>query len=79
MILYDKPFQAPAFDVVLEWNVEVLGLPPTAHLQTCTPPRAGAALLPSQDDSDTSISTSQNVAKYQGRLHTDEQKWKLAE
>jgi hypothetical protein len=37
VILYDKPFQAPAFDAVLEWNVEVLGLPPMAHLQTCTP------------------------------------------
>jgi hypothetical protein len=37
VILYDKPFQALAFDAILEWNVEVLGLPPTAHLQTCTP------------------------------------------
>jgi hypothetical protein len=34
---------------------------------------------PSQADSDTSISTSQNVAEYQGRLHTNEQKQKLAE
>jgi hypothetical protein len=79
MILYDKPFQAPSFDAVLEWDVEVLGFPPTAHLQTSTPPRAGAVPRPSQADSDTNISISQSVAEYQGRLHTNEQKWKLAE
>jgi hypothetical protein len=32
VILYDKPFQVPSFDAVLEWDVEVLGLPPTTHL-----------------------------------------------
>jgi hypothetical protein len=37
VILYDKPFQAPSFDVVLEWDVEILGFPPTTHLQTRTP------------------------------------------
>jgi hypothetical protein len=36
MILYNKPFQTPSFDVVLKWDVEVLCLPPTAHLQTRT-------------------------------------------
>jgi hypothetical protein len=36
MILYNKPFQVPSFDAVLEWDVEVLCLPPTAHLQTRT-------------------------------------------
>jgi hypothetical protein len=34
---------------------------------------------PSQADSDPSISPSQNVAESQGRLHTNEQKQKLAE
>jgi hypothetical protein len=37
VILHDKPFQAPSFDVVLEWDVEVVGLPPTGHLQTRPP------------------------------------------
>jgi hypothetical protein len=32
VILHDKPFQAPSFNAVLEWDVEVLGFPPTAHL-----------------------------------------------
>jgi hypothetical protein len=36
MILYNKPFQVPSFNVVLEWDVEVLCLPPMAHLQTRT-------------------------------------------
>jgi hypothetical protein len=36
VILYNKPFQAPSFDVVLEWDVEVLCIPPTVHLQTRT-------------------------------------------
>jgi hypothetical protein len=36
VILYNKPFQAPSFDAVLEWDVEVLCIPPTAHLQTRT-------------------------------------------
>jgi hypothetical protein len=49
------------------------------RISKLAPPRAGAALLPSQADSDTCISTSQNVAKYQGRPHIDEQKRKLAE
>jgi hypothetical protein len=37
MILHDEPFQAPSLDVVLEWDVEIVSLPPTAHLQTCAP------------------------------------------
>jgi hypothetical protein len=37
VILHDRPFQVPSFDAVLEWDVEVLGFPPTAHLQTRTP------------------------------------------
>jgi hypothetical protein len=37
VILHDKPFQASSFDAVLEWDVEVLGFPPMAHLQTRTP------------------------------------------
>jgi hypothetical protein len=37
MILHDEPFQAPSLDVVLEWDVEVVSLPPTAHLQARTP------------------------------------------
>jgi hypothetical protein len=37
MIIHDKPFQAPSFDAILEWDVEVVGLPPMAHLQTCAP------------------------------------------
>jgi hypothetical protein len=37
VVLHDKPLQAPSFDVVLEWDVEVVGLPPTAHLQTRAP------------------------------------------
>ena len=36
MIFYNEPLQAPSFDAVLEWDVEVLCLPPTAHLQTRT-------------------------------------------
>jgi hypothetical protein len=36
MIFYNKPLQAPSFDVVLERDVEILCLPPTAHLQTRT-------------------------------------------
>jgi hypothetical protein len=37
MILHDEPFQAPSLDDVLEWDVEVVGLPPTAHLQARAP------------------------------------------
>jgi hypothetical protein len=37
MILHDEPFQAPSLDVVLEWDVEVVSLPPTTHLQACAP------------------------------------------
>jgi hypothetical protein len=37
VVLHDKPLQASSFDVVLEWDVELVGLPPTAHLQTRTP------------------------------------------
>jgi hypothetical protein len=37
MILHDEPFQAPSLDAVLEWDVEVVGLPPTAHLQARAP------------------------------------------
>jgi hypothetical protein len=37
VVLHDKPLQAPSFDAVLEWDVEVVGLPPTAHLQTRAP------------------------------------------
>jgi hypothetical protein len=37
VVLHDKPLQAPSFDVVLERDVEVVSLPPTAHLQTHTP------------------------------------------
>ena len=36
MIFYNKPLQAPSFDAILEWDVKVLCLPPTAHLQTRT-------------------------------------------
>jgi hypothetical protein len=36
MILNNKPFQAPSFDAVLEWDVEVCCLSPTTHLQTRT-------------------------------------------
>jgi hypothetical protein len=36
MILYNKPLQAPSFDVVLEWDVKTLCLPPTGHLQIGT-------------------------------------------
>jgi hypothetical protein len=42
MILYNKPLQAPSFDAVLEWDVEVLSsshdASPNSHH-----PRAGAA------------------------------------
>jgi hypothetical protein len=64
VILHDKPFQAPSFDVVLEWDVEVLDFPPAAHLQTSTPPQAGAAPRPFQADSDTSTSIVRSVAEY---------------
>jgi hypothetical protein len=37
VVLHDKPFQAPSFDAILEWDVEVVGLPPMAHLQTRAP------------------------------------------
>jgi hypothetical protein len=37
MILHDEPFHAPSLDVVLEWDVEVVSLPPTAHLQARAP------------------------------------------
>jgi hypothetical protein len=37
MILHDEPFQAPSLDTVLEWDVEVVSLPPTAHLQARAP------------------------------------------
>jgi hypothetical protein len=37
MILHDEPFQAPSLDAVLEWDVEVVSLPPTAHLQARAP------------------------------------------
>jgi hypothetical protein len=79
VILHDKPFQAPSFDAVLEWDVEVLGFPPTAHLQTRTPHELVLSPQPSQADNDTNTSISQSVAEYQGRLRTNEQKRKLAE
>jgi hypothetical protein len=79
VILHDKPFQAPSFDAVLEWDVEVVSLPPTAHLQTRAPPQAGDALRPSQAGSGTSTSIGGSVAEYQGKLRTSEQKRKLAE
>jgi hypothetical protein len=34
MILYDEPFQVPSLDAVLEGDVEIVSLSPTAHLQT---------------------------------------------
>jgi hypothetical protein len=37
MILHDKPFQAPSLDTILEWDVEVVSLPPMAHLQARAP------------------------------------------
>jgi hypothetical protein len=74
VILYNKPFQAPSFDAVLEWDVEVLCLPPTAHLQTRTTHELVLPPQPFQADSDTSTSTSHNVAEYQGRLRTNEKK-----
>lgn len=37
MILPDEPFQAPPLDAILEWDVEVVSLPPTTHLQARTP------------------------------------------
>jgi hypothetical protein len=37
MILHDEPFQAPSLDAVLEWDVEVVSLPPMAHLQARAP------------------------------------------
>jgi hypothetical protein len=37
VILNDKPLQAPSFDTVLEWDVKVVSLPPTAHLQARAP------------------------------------------
>jgi hypothetical protein len=37
MILHDEPFQAPSLDVVLERDVEVIRLPPAAHLQARAP------------------------------------------
>jgi hypothetical protein len=37
MILHDEPFQASSLDVVLEWDVEVISLPSTAHLQAHAP------------------------------------------
>jgi hypothetical protein len=37
MILHDEPFQAPSLDAILEWDVEVVSLPPTAHLQARAP------------------------------------------
>jgi hypothetical protein len=36
MIFHNKPLQAPSFNAILEWDVEVFCFPPTAHLQTCT-------------------------------------------
>jgi hypothetical protein len=37
MIFNDKPLHAPSFDTVLEWDVKVVSLPPTAHLQARAP------------------------------------------
>jgi hypothetical protein len=37
VVLHDKPLQAPSFDAVLEWDVEVVSLSPTTHLQTRAP------------------------------------------
>jgi hypothetical protein len=37
MILHDEPFQAPSLDAVLEWDVEVISLPSTTHLQARAP------------------------------------------
>jgi hypothetical protein len=37
MILHDEPFQALPLDAILEWDVEVVSLPPTAHLQAHAP------------------------------------------
>jgi hypothetical protein len=37
MILHDEPFQAPSLDAVLKWDVEVISLPSTTHLQARAP------------------------------------------
>jgi hypothetical protein len=36
VVFHNKPLKAPPFNAILERNVEVLCLPPAAHLQTCT-------------------------------------------
>jgi hypothetical protein len=36
VILYNKPLEAPPLDVILEGDVEILCLLPTAHLQART-------------------------------------------
>jgi hypothetical protein len=36
IIVNYKPLQAPSFNAVFEGYLEILGLPPTAHLQTGT-------------------------------------------
>jgi hypothetical protein len=72
MILHDEPFQAPPLDAVLEWDVEIVSLPPTAHLQTRAPTSWWA-------DSGTNASKGRSEAKRQGRIHINGQKQKLAE
>jgi hypothetical protein len=36
MIFHNEPLQAPSFNAILEWDVELFCFPPTAHLQTRT-------------------------------------------
>jgi hypothetical protein len=78
MIFYNEPLQAPSFDAILEWDVKVFCLPPTAHLQTRT---THELVLPPGHPRPTmiqSISTNQSEEEFQGRLRTNEQKQKLA-
>jgi hypothetical protein len=79
MILHNEPFQAPSLDAVLEWDVEVISLPSTAHLQARAPHQLVLPPRPSQTDSGTNTSKGQSGAKFQERLRINEQKQKLAE
>jgi hypothetical protein len=36
MVFHNEPLQAPSFNAILEWDVEVFCFPPAAHLQTRT-------------------------------------------
>jgi hypothetical protein len=66
MILHDEPFQAPSLDVVLEWDVEIVSLPPMTHLQTHAPHKL---VLPSDHPRPTVV---QMLPKAEVRQNTKE-------